>query len=121
MTKKIKLASTAKTYIEALNVLAANFRKSHGNYRAHLYASLGYSERVIVNLNNDDKLRKRFVLAIRKRAGNGETSVKDRKKAEKKFNLTTEVVAMATGPKPSRRESLLGNVGGRSIFCAKTA
>jgi hypothetical protein len=97
LIKKTNRAYTAKTYLAELDVLAADFKKSHRNYRTRLYASLAHTYHLILKLQEDDRLRKRFIFAIRERSTGDKWSDQNRKKGEKKLNLTTEVVAIATG------------------------
>jgi hypothetical protein len=96
--KATKPAYTAKTCIAELDALAANFKRSRRGFRARLYESLIHSQRTITRLRENERLRKKFIVEIRKRAESSDAPVRARRKrASKEINLATEVVALATG------------------------
>jgi hypothetical protein len=91
-----KSAFTAKTCFAELDVVACNFRKSVSGFRIELYAVMAQAQRIIFRLNANKKLRRDFIRSVlKKRKNNG----KARRDGESAFNLTTEVMAIATGAK----------------------
>jgi hypothetical protein len=85
---------SSRTIITALDQLRQNFKKTLRSHRAHLYALMGAVAEIKIQLDRSRQLRSKVVLLIRKRR---EESGISNPKGKNRFNLLTELMAVATG------------------------
>jgi hypothetical protein len=92
MKKRPKSNFTAKTLFVELDQIKSDFKNSQRSFRAALYQTLERAQRLIFRLRANEKLEREFISKVKRanKSGNPWKSPRD-------FNLTTEVMAMATG------------------------
>jgi hypothetical protein len=93
--KKLKSAVTSKNIVAQLEQLRVAFKSSLKKHRAHLHELIGHVARIISRLHGNDELRRRVTNLIREKRKKERGA--ERRSGIENFNLSTEVMALATG------------------------
>ena len=90
--RKVKPNYTIKSCLAELEAIQVNYKKAHKGFRDQFRKTMEMTQRMIVRLQKNGKLQARFKRAVlEERRQNGEPD------SNRKFNLSLEVVAKATG------------------------
>jgi hypothetical protein len=98
----LKPQTTIKNIFAELERLGLQYRKARAGYRKQLYQFMGDAQRIIVKLHKKDELRRTFTLRARKAK---------RPQDQKRFNLSTEVMAIIMGAKSREARQLASKRG----------
>jgi hypothetical protein len=88
---KFEKSYTAKSVFAELDQIRKNFTAKQRSFREEIYATMQSSQRLIVMLEGDDELRESFAKQVARNL------TKRGVKKSQEMNLSTEVVALATG------------------------
>jgi hypothetical protein len=123
--KRKKSNFTAETCLAELDQMRVRFKTAFHGFRRQLYETMGQAQRMISRLRRNWNLRRDFVRAVKKR----KKETAGRKSARgQKFNLATEVLAVATGARSRsarkvawKRGRVLNYLRETGVTAAKTA